>query len=320
MRKKSLFVTFLMTCSVIMIAPVLSAKETTNEVKTIKTEAQLETEYEEFKAKFNKTLHPQTGQIKIPAAKASLQLGEDYFFLPADEAKRVLIEAWGNSPGAAEGVLGIIFPKGATVFDSWGAVVEFQDIGYVSDADAQSQDYAKVLKQLQDAQELANKEAQKSGYPSMQLVGWATAPTYDTNNKFMVWAKNIRIDDGGENSLNYDVRKLGRNGVLSVSMIARMSELEQVKAASIKLSQTLQFDTGARYADYVIGDKKSELGLAGLVAAGAGVAVAKKLGILGLLAAFAKKFFVLFAVAFAAVGNWLKKLFSKSHEEENGPD
>jgi len=39
------------------------------------------------------SLHPQTGTVAIPAAHVSLQLGNAYYYLPADEAKRVLSEA-----------------------------------------------------------------------------------------------------------------------------------------------------------------------------------------------------------------------------------
>jgi uncharacterized membrane-anchored protein len=57
------------------------------------------------------SLHPQTGAISIPAAHATLQLGDNYYFLPAEEAKRVLTEGWGNPPDQVADVLVMVFPK-----------------------------------------------------------------------------------------------------------------------------------------------------------------------------------------------------------------
>ena len=58
------------------------------------------------------SLHPQTGTVTIPAAHARLQLGNAYYYLPPDEAKKVLSEAWGNPPEQVSNVLGMVFPTG----------------------------------------------------------------------------------------------------------------------------------------------------------------------------------------------------------------
>lgn len=87
------------------------------------------------------SVQPQNGLITIESAKATLNLGEDFYFLGAADARRVLTEAWGNPPSAVEGVLGMVFPTGKDFLDdSWGAVVTYTDDGYVSDEDAASID------------------------------------------------------------------------------------------------------------------------------------------------------------------------------------
>lgn len=48
------------------------------------------------------SLHPQYGEVTIREAEAMLHLGKDYYFLPAAEAKRVIVEGWGNPPGCGE--------------------------------------------------------------------------------------------------------------------------------------------------------------------------------------------------------------------------
>src|SRR5262245_59000800 len=104
--------------------------------------------------KFEESLHPQSGVIQVPGAHATLNLGDNYYFLPAADAKRVLTEGWGNPPDAVSGVLGMVFPKGRTSYDgTWGAVLQYEDTGHVSDQDAADQDYDQVLTDMKAGEE-----------------------------------------------------------------------------------------------------------------------------------------------------------------------
>ncbi len=256
-------------------------------------------------------LHPATGDVSIASAQATLHLGKDYYYLPAAEAKRVLVEGWRNPPETVENVLGMVFPAGSTfVDDSWGAVITFNPVGYVSDKDAQSTDYGELLKQLQEGEAEANAARKERGYPAQNLVAWAQQPAYDARNHSLVWAQNIAFEGSRENTLNYDVRLLGRHGVLSLNMVTGMSKLAETRAAAEKLARSASFIAGARYADYQPGtDKAAEYGVAGLVAAGVGAAAVKKLGLLGIILAFGKKFFVLILAALAMIGAWINRRF-----------
>lgn len=266
-------------------------------------------------------LHPRTGDVPIVEAKATLHLGDSYYFLGPDDARKILVDAWHNPPSAAEGVLGLVFEKGKDFMDpdAWSAVVTYEADGYVSDEDARTADYAALLTQLKDAQEQANTARKEQGYAALHLVGWAQQPTYDATSHSVVWAKTLHADDESGNGLNYDVRLLGRFGVLSLNMLSDMNHLDSVRAAAAGLSQAVTFDSGARYADFVPDvDKKAGYGIAGLVAAGVGVAAAKKLGFLALALGFGKKFIALILVAFAAVGRFVMGLFGKRKAEGEG--
>src|ERR1044072_3848950 len=73
-------------------------------------------------------LHPGRGDGRIPGATAILHLGQDYYFLPASEARLVLTEGWGNPAEATTGVLGMVFPAGMTFADdTWGAGITYED-------------------------------------------------------------------------------------------------------------------------------------------------------------------------------------------------
>jgi uncharacterized membrane-anchored protein len=253
-----------------------------------------------------KSLHPVSGDVAIPKSSAVLHLGKDYYYLPPEEARKVLVDGWGNPPDTAEGVLGLVFPAGKTFLDDvWGAVITYEPTGYVTDDDAAKEDYDSLLTDMKQGVEAANEQRTQQGYPAQHLIGWAQPPSYSPGSHSLVWARNVQFAGQTDNTLSYDVRLLGRNGVLSLNMITGMSKLGETREAAAKFASSAEFQPGSRYADFRQGDKKAEYGLAGLVAAGAGVAVAKKLGFLGLILAL-----------FAGLGAWFRRLFGKGEPAE----
>lgn len=266
-------------------------------------------------------LHPMTGSIKIARARAMLNLGEDYYYLPADEAKLILVEAWGNPPSSVTDVLGMVFPAGKTFTDNtWGAVITYEPIGYVSDDDADDIDYDQMMVDLKNAQIEENRSRAAAGYPGHNLHGWAQEPTYDAKRHSMIWAQNFRVDGEVMDTLNYDVRLLGRYGVLSLNMISVMPDLPDVRAAAASFGKSAEFDRGSRYADFNSAtDQVSEYGLAGLVAGGIGVAAAKKVGLLGGIGAVLlglKKLLIPLVLGIGAFFTWLGRLIFGRKEEE----
>jgi uncharacterized membrane-anchored protein len=257
--------------------------------------------------------HRQTGDVRIPEANVTLHLGTRYYFLKKDEAKQVLKE-WGNPPDRSAGVLGLVFPAGATFLDrdGWGGVVTYEPAGFISDKDADHADYQQLIDQVHKGEDADNAERKKAGFPSAHLVGWAQPPSYDKAHHFMIWARDIHFGDEPEDTLNYDVRVLGRRGFLSVNFVSTIKDLPQIRTDAAQLASLAAFDAGSAYTDYAPGsDKTAEYGVAGMVAAGLGLAAAKKLGLLALIAVFAKKGVVLIAAAFAALVARVKRLFKK---------
>ena len=216
-------------------------------------------------------LHPISGDISIPGAHVVLHLGHDYYFVPADEARIVLTDGWGNPPSEADGVLGMVFPAGRSFADSgtWGAVITYEATGYVSDSDAASTDYSDLLRQMQAGDSDLNQERTRQGFPAQHLVGWAQSPVYDPRTHSVVWARNIQFSGATQNTLNYDVRMLGRHGVLSLNLVTEMSQLAPTRDAAQRFANAAEFTAGERYADYQAAtDPVAEYGVAGLIAAG----------------------------------------------------
>lgn len=263
------------------------------------------------------SLHPQYGEVKVPAAGATLHLGKDYYYIAGAEARSILVDAWENPPDTATGMQGIVFPAGTNFMSNgWAAVISYEDSGFVDDKDAKTTDYDDMLKQAKDADEDDNTSRKEKGYAPLHLVGWAQPPYYDQGHHTLVWARELAIDGAPEHTLNYDLRALGRRGVLSMNILAGMSQLKEVRVAAGKLQNIGTFDQGARYQDYKAGsDKLAEYGVGGLVAAGIGALAAKKLGLLALGLVFVKKFFAFILAGLAGVGAWFRRLFTGKKAE-----
>lgn len=242
----------------------------------------------------------------------TLTIPMGFYFLDSDDAHRVLTEAWGNPPQMTTD--GMIFPAQYSPLDeaSWGVSVEYEDTGYVSDEDAREIDYDDLMKSMQRSTRAANITREELGYGSIELVGWATSPYYDAQSHTLYWAKDLIFDGMEQHTLNYDLRVLGRRGVLSMNSIAHLEQLSEVEAASDALLTMASFDPGSAYDDFNPStDKTANYGMAGLIAGGAGAAAIAKKGGLAVLLAFLKKGWVFLLIGVGALIRMLGGLFGR---------
>lgn len=259
---------------------------------------------------FFESLHRQTGEIMVAQGKVRLTVPDTHYFLGPEEARRVIVDLWGNPPETGN-VEGMIFPSdGNPAAGSWGAVVEYSADGYVADSDAATTDYDQLLRDMQQGAEAANATRRGNGFPEVTLVGWAEPPHYDAATHKIYWGRQLRFGGEEGDTLNYDIRVLGREGHLVVSFISTMVELEAIRASTPAVLAMTEFTDGNRYADYREGvDQRAAYGIGGLIAGGALAAVAQKTGLLALILAFGKKFIVLIGVGvvalFGAIGRML---------------
>lgn len=263
---------------------------------------------EEFLA----SLHFESGKIDLPGGIASLNLPESFRYLSPSDTEKVLVDAWGNPPGNK--TLGMILPSGISPLtrDGWGVIVTYDEDGHVKDDDADTIKYDELLKQMQDSTKEANEEREKQGYPAMTLVGWAEPPSYDKSTHKFYWAKELRSGNAPENSLNYNIRVLGRKGVLVLNAVAGMNQIADIRQQMKQVVAFTEFSPGNRYADFdTHTDKVAEYGLAALVAGG----VAAKLGLFGKLFALLIAFKKVILVGFAAASSAIYKFFKRKSDD-----
>jgi uncharacterized membrane-anchored protein len=252
------------------------------------------------------------GAIALGSAGVRLNVPSGFYFLGSEDARRVIVEAWGNPPATANGVLGMIFPAGRTPLDDvWGAVITYDEDGYVSDEDAAKIDYTALLKEMQDATARGSEGRVKEGFLSIRLVGWASPPFYDKATHKLHWAKELEFGGQPPHTLNYDVRVLGRKGVLNINFVAGMDQIGEIKAVIPAVMAMPEFEAGSRYTDYVPGvDKVAAYGIGGLIAG----KILSKAGLLALALAFLKKGWVLVFVALAGLWRLMGRLFGRKTE------
>lgn len=265
-----------------------------------------------------KSFKYQHGVIKIGNGVGTITVPPGFKYLDSIQAERVLTEIW-NNPKSPNLTLGFILPEKQSVLAQGGYVfnIQYDAIGYVKDDDASEVNYDELLTNMQTETKEENAEREKEGYPPISIVGWAAKPYYDANRHILHWAKEIQFGEDSLNTLNYNVRVLGRKGVLVLNAISTMDDLTVVKADIPKVLSIVNFTDGNKYSDFDSGiDDVAAWTIGGLVAG----KVLAKVGFFALIL----KFWKLGAIAIAAVGGAIRKFFTGKKgpapaEEEKEP-
>ncbi len=260
----------------------------------------------------NASLTPQTGTIDLPRANVVMEMGDNHYFLNPADGKKVLVDLWENPPNPE--LLGMIFERGTDGYSNdYAVAVYYEASGYVSDEDASTIDYAELLKDMKTQTRQESNARVKQGYDAMELIGWGADPEYDAENHRVSWAKLLKFNEAEDNTLNYNLRFLGRKGVLEFKYVANEDALPSLQNAMPAMVKMAKFKPGSQYSDFnPATDKVASYGLAGLVAGGV---VAKKLGLLGVLLVFLKKGWIVIFAALAFGRRFLSGLFGRKSDD-----
>lgn len=277
-------------------------------VSSLSAFAQGESKAREEALKLVKSLKYEQGEIDLRGKLAKLKVPKEFNYLAPDDAEKVLVKLWGNPPG--QKTLGLLMPADKTPLDKdcWVVTLSYAEDGYVKDDDANKINYDDLLKKMQKQAKEASAQREKEGYAAVELVGWAAPPHYDSATHKLYWAKELKFADEETHTLNYNIRMLGRRGVLVLNAVSSMTQLADIEKQTPQILDMVNFNDGNRYADFDPKvDKVATYGIAALVAGG----IAAKLGLFKMLWVFllaAKKFII---IGFVAVSAWFKRLFSR---------
>jgi uncharacterized membrane-anchored protein len=246
----------------------------------------------------------QTGTIALDDSLGSITVPEGFRFLDAKHAQFVLTTLWGNPEDPT--TLGMIVPKdhGVTAGDAWAFIVSYEEIGYVEDDDAEDIDYEELLEGMKTDTKESNAARIQQGYDSITLVGWASSPFYDGDKKVLYWAKELKFGDAETNTLNYDIRILGRKGIMSLNAVSSIDQLDEVKTHIDPILSSFTYAEGKQYDDFNPDiDEVAAWTIGGLVA---GKLLAKA-GILALILKNIKLIGLAIIAAATGLWNWFKR-------------
>ena len=238
--------------------------------------------------------YPAKGQVGVVA---TVSLENNLYFLDEDSTRRFLVL---NGNPAVDDTY-TLAPEKA----EWFAVFSFEQSGYVADNDEIDAD--QLLDTLKQQSAAAQDERRSQGLGDLILDGWAVPPHYDTETNLLEWGTKIH-DETGMEFVNYTTRILGRNGVMSATLVTDPINLNAHVADFHQALKGFDFLPGEKYAEYRQGDRLAEFGLAALIVGGAAAAAGKT----GLLKTIGLALFAGFAVVASGVGAVYRRVFKRT--------
>jgi len=261
-----------------------------------------------------KSLNYETGKITLGQNLAVMQVPTGYRYLSAKQSQYVLSQLWGNPPDSS--TLGMLFPENQGPFsdNTYAIEINYSEEGYINDDDAEDLDYNDLLKEMQQDARDANPARAQAGYPTVELIGWASPPFYDTKSHKLHWAKELKFQETESNTLNYNIRILGRKGYLVLNVIGDISVLPAVKKNIGPVLASVNFTEGNRYSDFNPDvDQVAAYGVGGLIAG----KVLAKVGFFALILKFWK---LIIGAVLAAYYYIRREFFGKHKTVETEPE
>ena len=265
-----------------------------------KDEAALDQEYDALQWQDTVQDYP------LPASHGRIHLPQGFSVLLGADAERLVFL---NN--------GIEFPGTEAVLydESTKALIDFTYLeeGYVKDDDWYDVDPEDFLAQMKEGQHASNAERVANGQDAFEVIGWIEEPIYNPKTHIAHYV----VEMGNEQShwVNAVAVKLGRAGHHEVTWVGGLDTFKASGPRTLDLALTSHdYDEGHRYADFKEGDNVAAYGLAGLVAAVAGVKLSKGLlaAAIGFLVLAGKKLFILVVPAFFGIRAAIKRFFRRS--------
>jgi len=253
----------------------------------------------------------QTGTVELPECHSSIEVPEDFVFIDKAQTKKLLIQYWGNEENALDHVLGAMIPATVECFYQTPVafVISYDDSGYVKDDDASSIDYDELLKEMQNAAIESNKS--KPEERRHTIKGWAVPPSYNKKEHVLLWARTLSF--GGHETVNYDMRILGKEGFVSINGVLDLEDVPEAERYGNAMIGSLHYDKGYAYSDFdPKKDRVSGWTIGGLVAG----SILAKSGLLAKLGILLLKFWKLLVLVFVGVIAAVAKLFKRRNDEE----
>ena len=267
---------------------------------------------EDIVAKMDTLKYQKSGKIALGSV-ATLDIPAGFKYLDGTQASFVLHNVWGNPKSES---LGMLMPENTSPYspDCWAIDITYEEDGHVKDDDAKDIKYNELLKQMQDQIKESNPERVKQGGRAIELTGWAEQPYYDAPSHKLYWAKKLRVIGDSTEGLNYNIRILGRKGVLVLNAIGGLEQLPEIKSQNPTILGATNFTSGNTYGEFNSSvDKVAAYGIAGLIAGG----ILAKTGLFAKIGILLLKFIKPIIVGIGALFTGVVRFFKGKKEGDN---
>jgi uncharacterized membrane-anchored protein len=233
--------------------------------------------------------------------KATIELDPEFVFLDGKNTQQ-MAEDYGDYVSGFE--IGSIYPMDES--QTWAVFFDYEEIGHIKDAEKEKIDAKALLKSYKDGAKEDNKTREPG--ERFYVTGWDIEPHYDEETHRLTWSLLLE-DENKATFLNYNTLLLTREGNISVVLVTDPENREaDKKLLNEQIMSKLEVTAGNRYEDFDKStDKVSEHGLNALILGGAGLAIAKKVGLLGVILVFAKKFGILIIAGLAGLWGFIRR-------------
>lgn len=241
----------------------------------------------------------------IGVANATVEDLGEYTFLNKEEANHLLADYWDNEE--EDNMIGCIIPKTDIYYNVPYAFFIYSDkSGYISDDDAKDVDYDDLMDGWKKDMKERESEIEEKGLIKRELLGWAEKPYYDEQTKTLHWARKLKFEGSDDNTINYDIYILGKDGYIKLEAVGTEDQLAELKECTKHIISHVKYDEGYRYEDFdEATDNVAGWTVGGLVA---GKMLAK--------AGFFAKFWKVIVIAVGAIGGVIAKIFKGKKKEE----
>ena len=242
---------------------------------------------------------------------ATIDLDPEFIFLDAENTQK-MSTYYGDPVTGLE--IGTIFPMDEN--ETWAVYFEYEESGHIKDAEKEKIDAKAILKSYKEGTEEANKEREPGNH--IFVTGWDVEPYYNEETNNLTWSMKVE-DENKDIYLNYNTRVLTRVGNISVVLVTSPEHLEAgKKMMNDKIMPKLNIKEGNRYEDFDKStDKVADYGLSALILGGAGLAVAKKAGLLAVILTVGKKFGVFIVAGIVALWGIIRRKKKNNQSTES---
>jgi uncharacterized membrane-anchored protein len=253
-------------------------------------------------------MHWNGGLHSLDASHGRFLVPSGANMVQSSEAQRFDEIINGTTSSDSEGV--VIF-KGRTLY------LSYDDSGFVTVDDWKDIDATKLLSGMRDSTERSNDERAKNGVSPIHVDGWVQPPTLDRRRKSVRWVTGLH-DEQQKHFVNAVALQLGRHGFERFTLVSRGDDPAGDRALLASLVNDYRFDSGARFQDYVKGDKLAGYGIAALVGTAAGATLLKT-GAFAAVLLLLKKFIIVIIALGVGLFGWLRKTLAGGRMQVGPP-